>query len=241
MSAPLIGLTTYSFTNKSGSPQFAINQAYVRAIEQAGGCPVLIPFGLGVEQLETLLERLDGILFTGGGDIHPRWYQSSEPDLAAEIDPQRDELEIGLVRRLAENGKPFLGICRGLQVINVALGGSLYEDIQQQHPGALDHRHQNGQPRSKLTHQVRLEPGGWLRRLLAEPEVQVNSLHHQGIRSLAPGLRAIGWAPDEIIEAIELPEHPFARAVQWHPEELQHLEPMRRLFVDFVQACQNHP
>lgn len=237
MRIPVIGVTTYRFKNKSGYLQYAASQAYIQALSAAGACPALLPYDLGEGQLAAILSRLDGLLFTGGGDVNPSRYHSQEHPLVDGVENGRDVQEIELVHYALEKELPFFGICRGLQVINVALGGSLYEDILDQHPGAQQHQYYEKQPREYLAHRVRLAPEARLAGILDMTEPAVNSLHHQGIRSLAPGLKAVAHAEDGIIEAIELSSHPFGLAVQWHPENLQHLPEMRRLFRTFVQAC----
>jgi putative glutamine amidotransferase len=135
---------------------------------------------------------------------------------------------------------PVFGICRGLQVINVALGGTLYEDLDDQFPNALKHDYYDDQPRDYLAHTIRVETDSRLARILGSSSTEVNSLHHQGIRRLAPSLRASAFAPDGLIEATELLEYPFGLAVQWHPECLQAYAPMRHLFQAFVDAANNY-
>lgn len=233
---PLIGLTPTRMPNPSGRPAFGINQPYVNSIRDAGGIPLLVPLGLSEDDLESLLNRLDGVLFTGGYDVDPHLY-GKEPLLGdAGIDAERDQLEGQLIHHLLQDSKPFFGICRGCQVINVALGGSLYQHITDQLPGAIQHDNHN-RPRDYLAHPVALEPGTELARIINETPARVNSLHHQGVNKLASSLRASALAPDGLIEAFELPGFPFGLAVQWHPEELQHHPAMRRLFQSFVQAC----
>jgi len=138
---------------------------------------------------------------------------------------------------MALSGQPFLGICRGLQVINVALGGSLYEHLPDQLPGNL-HGENHDKPRNFLAHSVAVMPGSALSYVLGERQARVNSLHHQGVRQVAPGLQVTATAPDGLVEGFELPGHPFAMAVQWHPEELQEDASMRQIFTVFIQACQ---
>ena len=237
MSTPLIGITTYSFTNSSGQPQIALNQAYVFSLVHAGACPVLIPSALPEDILQALLPRLDGLLFSGGGDVRPERYRSQPHPLVTEVDENRDNVEIDLVKQAVQAGLPFLGVCRGLQVINVALGGSLYEDILDQRPGSLKHQNVSEHPRDYLAHSVQVQPGSYLEQILGSSAVQVNSLHHQGIRDLAPGLKATAHAPDGLVEAIELTDHPFGLAVQWHPECLQVHPSMQALFRAFVRAA----
>jgi putative glutamine amidotransferase len=237
MPSPLIGLTSYRHLNSNAVPLNSITEAYVRAVSNAGAIPVMIPLGLAEESLDELLERLDGSLFTGGGDVHPERYGSQVHPLVDDVDPDRDRVEVYLLNRTLEQGLPFLGICRGLQVINVALGGTLFEDILDQRPNAIKHQYYPNWPRNYLAHDVQVQKGSQLRLMLGSPTVQVNSLHHQGIRDLAAPLKATAYAPDGVIEAFELAEHPFGMAVQWHPEWLQEHPPMQSIFRAFVRAA----
>lgn len=236
MHLPLIGITTYHTTNAAGNSILALGENYVQALSQAGGLPILVPLGLPSEQLSALLARLDGILFSGGGDIDPGIYGMESSPEVGNVDPDRDRVEIQLVREAVSEGLPFLGICRGCQVINVALGGTLYTHIETQHPQALKHDYYPDWPRDHLPHNVNIEPGSRLASILDTTSPEVNSLHHQGVRSLASGLCPTAWAPDDLIEAFELPDHPFGIAVQWHPEWLTDHAPMRALFRAFVEA-----
>jgi putative glutamine amidotransferase len=237
MTRPLIGITVYDSRNASGLPIAAAQTSYVNAIRQAGGLPLLVPNQLLQEEWTELYPRLGGILFTGGGDIRTSLFKGQDHPAVGEVDDERDTLELPLVRAAAKDGKPFLGICRGLQVTNVALGGTLYTHIADQHPGALPHDWHDGFPRDYLAHPVRVEEGSHLGAILGEPQLQVNSLHHQGIKHLAGALSAVAFAPDGMVEAVELPDHPFGVAVQWHPEWLTAQPAMRRLFSAFVEAA----
>jgi putative glutamine amidotransferase len=214
-----------------------VTEAYVQAVAAAGGCPVLVPLGLIPEQLDNLLTRLDGILFTGGGDIDPSFYNTAPHPKVGDVDLDRDSVELYLLERAVDQEIPFLGICRGLQLVNVGLGGTLYADISMQRAGSLRHDYYPDYPRDYLAHRVDLRAGSQLAGILGESPLEVNSLHHQGIDRLAPGLAPIASAPDGIVEAVELPEHPFGLAVQWHPEWLGTHAPMRALFQVFVQAA----
>lgn len=237
MPSPLIGLTTYRHLNQYGLPLNSITEAYVRAVSEAGALPMLIPLGLAEKTLDALLARLDGIVFTGGGDVAPERYGSQPHTLVDDVDADRDRVEVHLLNRTLEQGLPFLGICRGLQVINVALGGTLFEDILDQRANSLKHQYYPNWPRSYLAHSVRVEEGSRLGQMLGLPTVQVNSLHHQGVRDLAAPLQATAFAPDGVIEAFELAGHPFGVAVQWHPEWLQEHPPMQSIFRTFVRAA----
>lgn len=238
---PIIGCTTYRKTAGQDPPLeiYGLMPAYLEAIAAAGGIPLMIPLGLSEEDMLTVLSRIDGLLLPGGGDIDPRQYggDSSVPSLY-DISQKRDETEIFLTHQAVKQEIPLLAICRGSQVFNVALGGTLWEDIGTLMPGAMRHDYYREFPRNHTPHQVRVLPETTLARLLAVECTPVNSLHHQGIRELAPGLLAAATAPDGLIEAIELPGHPFALGVQWHPENLvQDDAKMRRLFVGLVEAC----
>lgn len=237
MRPPLIGITTYRTKNAAGNPIMALAEHYVQSISQAGGHPVLIPLGLPEAQLTSLAAQMDGILFSGGGDISPESYGLESSPVVKGVDPDRDRVEIQMVQSAVSDGQPFLGICRGLQVINVALGGTLYTDISDQHPNAIKHNYNTGWPRDHLPHNIQVDPASLLAPILDTNAPGVNSLHHQGIRDLAPGLQVSATAPDDLIEGIELPEHPFGLAVQWHPEWLTKHRPMRHLFQAFVEAA----
>ncbi|MCW5877818.1 MAG: gamma-glutamyl-gamma-aminobutyrate hydrolase family protein [Anaerolineales bacterium] len=239
MSAPLIGVTTRNA--RSELYQIDVIQTprpYSEALVRAGAIPVLIPLNLPPDRLQELLARLDGVVFTGGGDIETGRFGGVPHDKIYDVDPERDEIEIQLVQQVAEGGMPFLGICRGLQIVNVAFGGSLYTHIPDQLPGALQHSNFPGHPWDYLAHPVQVGEGSRLAEILGEPIVQVNSLHHQGIKELAIALRATASAPDGLIEAVELPDHPFAVCVQWHPECLPDDPRMQNLFRSLVSASQ---
>jgi len=239
MTPPMIGLTTSRVLSKANIPILSAAEAYVQAVYRAGGLPVLIPLGIGDPDLSALLSRLDGLLLTGGGDIAPERYGGQPHPRVYDIDPDRDRMELDLVKMAVDAGMPFLGICRGFQVVSVALGGTLYEDILDQHPEALKHDYFPGYPRDQLAHPVKIAQDSRLAEILGSIELEVNSLHHQGVRQVPAGLHTTALAPDGIPEAVELPGHPFGLAVQWHPEWLQAYAPMRRLFEVFVGEAKN--
>ena len=204
---------------------------------QAGGVPVLIPSELDESDWMELYLRLDGILLSGGGDIAVERYNGLPHPRTDGVDEARDALEFGLLNSAIKEGKPFLGICRGSQVVNVGLGGTLYTHVEDQHPDALKHDYFPNFSRNRLSHPVRVEEGSRLAEIVGEPVLQVNSLHHQGIKDLAPRLKPIAYAPDGLIEAVELSDHPFGLAVQWHPEWLTDQQPTRNLFKAFVNSA----
>lgn len=237
MKPPLIGITTWRMTSESGYPWHTVAEAYVQALAQAGALPVLIPLGLPDETLAPLLARLDGVLFSGGGDIEPEIYGGASRSEVNEVDADRDRLEFELLEDLIEHKRPFLGICRGFQVINVGLGGALYADIASERDGANKHDYYPDWPRHHLAHTVEVNPESRLGRIVGSPLLRVNSLHHQGVSRLASGLQATAYSPDGLIEGLELPAHPFGLAVQWHPECLTDQAPIQALFRAFVEAA----
>ena len=239
LSAPLIGVTVHRQQTPAIPVYQRVAEATIESLSSAGAAPLMIPLGLPEIQLEALARRLDGILFSGGGDVQPQRYGSQAHPLVQNIDEDRDHMEIFLVRLAVREQIPFFGICRGLQVINVALGGTLYEDLADQRPDTLRHDTGSETPRDYLAHAVNIQPGSRLAGILGVRAIQVNSLHHQGIRDHAPPLSASAWSPDGLVEAIELPGHPFGLAVQWHPECLLDAPETRRLFAAFVAAA--HP
>jgi putative glutamine amidotransferase len=205
----------------------------------AGGIPVLIPAGLSAAQCAGLIDRLDGLLLTGGGDIDPLRFNGTPHEKVSGISAERDAVEFELVRQAANQGLPFLGICRGLQVVNVALGGTLYTHILDQLPDALEHSHEENE-RDRLHHTVVLESDSRLAGIVGTTSLTVNSLHHQGIKDLAPKLHAAAHSPDGLVEAVELTDHPFGLAVQWHPEELQRLDEQKAIFKALILAAETH-
>ena len=237
---PLIGCTTYRKISEQSPPIniLGLMPAYLEAIVAAGGVPVMIPLGLSDEDLRLVVQQMDGILLPGGGDIEPGMYQGYGHPTVAGIDEDRDRVEMVVARTAVAQQKPLLAICRGLQVLNVALGGSLWEDVELLMPDAMHHEHHKSHPRTYLAHNVTIEPDSLLARQLGGTETAVNSLHHQGIRRLAIDLRATAFAPDGLIEGVEVINHPYAVGVQWHPENLIHTEPhMLSLFRGLVEAA----
>jgi putative glutamine amidotransferase len=233
---PLIGITTNQSTNANGQATVMLMQSYINAIIEAGGVPVLIPSMIHDDGWDALYPRLDGILFSGGGDIALEHFSGEPHPRVYDVDPERDSIELKLIHASASDGKPFLGICRGAQLVNVGLGGTLYTHIPDQLPGALDHAYP-GLLRRVLVHEIKVEEGTRTAEIMGEPILKVNSLHHQGLKDIAPSLRVAGHAPDGLVEAVELPGHPFGIAVQWHPEWLTDQESTRKLFRRFVEAA----
>lgn len=237
---PLIGIPTRTLKasdSTDGVPRFGMNETYTRAVERSGGAPVLIPLNLSDDTLRAIFVRLDGVLFAGGVDVHPNEYGEPVESFCGEIDPLRDSVELNLARWAMDARKPILGICRGIQLLNIAAGGSLFQDVHAQVPGVLPHPHQKGNPHDFLAHSITIDSNSTLGRALGTTSVQVNSLHHQALKQVAPGFRIVAHAPDGIIEGIESTNPQFAVAVQFHPEWLQDRDArMLELFRAFVQA-----
>ena len=241
MPKPLIGITAERWSSSTTNPNRNVQGAltsYLEAVAGAGGLPVILPLTLGDEDLREVYARLDGVLLPGGGDIEPALFQAVPHPKTNGIDPDRDRVEIDLARRAAADQKPLFGICRGIQVFNVALGGTLYQDIPDELGTGLAHMCSSSKfPANHHAHGVKVEEETLLARVLGQPLVQVNSRHHQSVKDVAPGLAIAARAPDGVIEAIELPDHPFALGVQWHPENLQAQPEMKALFVKFVEEA----
>lgn len=234
---PLIGVTC-GVREQNGHLRAGVSMSYIEAVQAAGGVPILVP-PLEPDALAVLFSRLDGLLLTGGGDIDPELYGERPSRYVANVVPERDDTELALVGAAMESGMPLLGVCRGLQVINVAAGGTLVQDIPTQ--ARSDIRHSQTQPRWQGTHPVTLEPQSALAAWAGSGELLVNSFHHQAIKDLGQGLRAIGWSPDGLIEAIEGARgNQFLIGVQWHPEDLVEHDPAAQaLFRQFVEAAKN--
>lgn len=235
---PLIGIPTRSLTiPEDNLLRYTGLATYTRAVELAGGAPILIPLGLNEETRRAIFQRLDGLLIQGGVDIHPREYGEPVESFCGEIDPARDETELGIVRWALAERLPTLGICRGVQIMNVAAGGSLYQDIPAQLNSPIRHSHVKGNPYDLLAHSIEIDAQSTLARALGTTTIEVNSLHHQALKQIAPGFRIIARAPDGIIEGIESTNGMFALGVQFHPEWMIERDPrMVKIFRAFIQA-----
>lgn len=220
----------------TGRDSYWMLPGYMEGVSEAGGLPVMLPLTADENVIAQIAERYDGFLFTGGHDVSPALYGEAALPVCGELCPRRDSMEHLLFRAAAERDKPVLGICRGLQFINVALGGTLYQDLPAQRPSDVDH-HQAA-PYDRSSHPVELPEGSPLRTLLGADSVSVNSCHHQGIKELAPALQAMAWAPDGLVEAVFHPGKRFIWAVQWHPEFSRLVDVnSRRIFQRFVEAA----
>ncbi|MDI3317660.1 MAG: asparaginase [Bacillota bacterium] len=232
---PRIGIPA-GRADASADAAFHVGADYVRAVEAAGGLPVLLPAGEGPVLPEEALRGVDGLLLAGGGDVAPGLYGEQPHPRLGPVEPDRDRWELALARRALAAGLPVLGICRGIQVLNVADGGTLYQDLEAQLPDALQHAQKA--PRWHRSHPVRIEPESLLARLVGAGELAVNSFHHQAVREVAPGWRVTAVAPDGVVEAMERPDLPFALGIQFHAENLVAREPrFLRIFQGLVEAA----
>jgi putative glutamine amidotransferase len=216
----------------------AVGETYIRAIIRGGGTPVVIPPITQPDDIEVLVKRLDGLLLSGGEDIAPRHYgQVGEPWMG-QVDEDRDATELGLTRIWLRKAKPLLAICRGIQVLNVAIGGTLYQDISTSLPEALDHTYVPARSMEAPIHPVNIESGSMLAKIIGGTSFDVNSAHHQAVDVPGNGAKVVAHAPDGIIEAIEFPQQTFCIGVQWHPEAMIKVSDiMVPLFTSFVHAC----
>jgi putative glutamine amidotransferase len=243
---PVIGVTTQTLHAIEGIPKglpesWVMNQRYFRAVTALGGAPVMLPlFDDDLETVRAVYDRMDGLLIPGGVDMQPATYGEDMRPEVGRLDPARDTVELQLVRWAIADGMPVLGLCRGAQVINVAAGGSLYQDIPAQLGTSLVHDcyPTKGFARDHHAHPVALTPGSRLAALLARSSVPVNSMHHQSVKTLGAGLVVSAVAPDGVVEAVEGTGEAFVVGVQWHPEVFDAADPSTRpLFEGFVAAA----
>jgi putative glutamine amidotransferase len=221
-SRPRIGITSRKipyFHKERPYPRYGVAVNYIHAVEVAGGLPLMIPLSRDPGLLEDYFGTLDGLLLPGGMDVDPVHYGEEPHRLLEEVDPVRDETELYLAKRALKEDMPVLGVCRGEQLLNVAAGGSLFQDIAAQSPQEVI-RHFQEFAQEWPSHSVEVKPDTLLASIVTERKVRVNSYHHQAVRRVAPGFRVGATAPDGVIEAIESTRHAFALGVQWHPELL---------------------
>jgi putative glutamine amidotransferase len=242
---PLIGVPAQTLQAIDGIPaelphSWVMNHRYLTALAAVGGAPVLVPLLVrDTDALRGVYDALDGVFIAGGVDVDPSSYRAERGAHCGRTDLDRDAVEIQLVQWAREEGKPVFGVCRGLQIINVAAGGSLLQDCAADAPGSQKHDYfpNAGHARDFLAHSIRVERGSRLHEIFGADEVMVNSMHHQVIAGLADGLVVTATAPDGLIEAIEAPGDAFTLGVQWHPEMLIDSDAgTRRLFEAFVEA-----
>jgi putative glutamine amidotransferase len=240
----LIAPSTAKKGEEFADASISLSNRYADAIIAAGGLPQIFPATTDRSVCTESVQRCDGVLLTGGDDIDPQLYAQDLPEELAKtlgpLEPERDRWEAGLIAEVFEQRKPLFGICRGHQMLNVAMGGTLLVDIATQVPGALNHQRMDR--KTEPVHEITLAADSLLARLGGRPTLAVNSTHHQAIGALAEGLRVVGQSSDGVIEAVELKEParlPFLLAVQFHPERLIDNDGLyRQLFSSFVAACE---
>jgi putative glutamine amidotransferase len=230
MARPVIGITT---NGRDKENRFTLPAEYIDAVRRAGASTVLL--APGESGLDSWLEMIDGLILTGGGDIEPTVYGGRHHETVYMVDPERDRSELELTRRVVALNLPILGICRGAQVINVALGGTLWEHLPDWVGDKVPHR---APERKSIPHSIRVEADSGLAKILGTFEFSSASWHHQAIREPAPGLEVVARAPDGVVEAVEKPDHSWLYAVQWHPELTVAEDPVQqRLFSALVEAA----
>ena len=244
---PLIAVTTQTLQSIDGIPaglpqSVVMNQRYYHAVSQVGAVPCLVPlFDNDEDTLRALFDRVDGILVPGGVDMHPSTYGEAPHPRLGNVDPARDRTEMLMAQWAVEAKKPFLGLCRGAQVLNVAQGGSLWQDLDAQYDGAIKHDYfpNSGFERDYLAHEVTIAPQSRLRHAIGVEKFSVNSMHHQGLKTIGRGLAATAIAPDGLVEAVELDDDSaFIVGVQWHPEVFELTDAhTRHLFTAFMDAA----
>lgn len=230
---PIIGiLSTYSEDTQAD---------YIKAIEKSGGAPIILSRVENITTLDSIIENLDGIIFTGGSDINPHCYKNDNPQYGlGEVNPERDYCEIPLAKKILNDTKiSVLGICRGMQLLNVVEGGSLYQNIENEVPNSINHWLKDNYPRYYPSHEVTIEKNSRLYSIFDKEKMFVNSFHHQGIKELSSNFIASMRAIDGIIEAIEMPGDRFVVGVQWHPEMMVDIYPVYlNLFKNFIKSCE---
>ena len=238
---PVIGITAHIMSDLSSLSHEPfghshIGNTYVIAVSKSGGIPVIIPSSLNDEERAKMVEICDGFLFSGGVDISPSFYNEDAHLNLMRTNIAFDRTQIGLMKDVLRAGKPVLGICRGHQVMNVACGGSLYQDTSEIPGCYIKHSHETGN--ADIAHKVIIKEDSILHKLFGD-QLQVNSYHHQSLKALGENVIAVAHAADGVVEAIELKDYPFALGVQWHPEAMYAIgdDSMKPIFDVFVEAC----
>ena len=217
-------------------PKLTLMQKYTECIESAGGTPIILPYTTDDTTLDSYIELCDGFLFTGGVDIHPSYYGEEVSENCGKISPVRDEFELMFLEKVLFFDKPAMFICRGIQLLNVALGGTLYQDIPSEYETDISHRQK--EEKYEFSHDVFIEKDSPFFELFKKEKIRANSFHHQAIKDLAEPLMAGAYADDGIVEAVYSTEHEYVRGYQWHPERLFDKDfDNEKIFEDFVGAC----
>lgn len=228
---PMIGVTAPLRDGK-----IIVSQDVMQAVLAGGGIPVVLPYTKNHDSIREMIERIDGLLLSGGVDIDPTLFGEEPLPGLGEIMPQRDELETQLIREALGQDLPILAICRGVQMLNVVAGGNMYQDVSSQKANILQHSQKA--PTDHLSHFVNIEKGSKLQQIIGQERIKVNSFHHQAVKDPAPGFQVTAAASDGVVEAIESLQHTFVVGVQWHPEcSVSSDEPSQKIFRAFIAAC----
>jgi putative glutamine amidotransferase len=232
---PVIGITP-SIENESNL--HFVSADHIAAIKEAGGVPIVLPFVTSELQLNRMVQMIDGLYLTGGNSIDPTFFNEEPHPKLGEINPIRDQYEVQIIRKILNLHKPIFGVCRGCQILNVALGGDMYQDIYAQNEGDLL-QHEQCAPQSHASHFVYVSDGTLLREITGRTRIKVNSRHHQANRKPGKGILICGKASDGVVEAIEGKNDPFVLGVQWHPENMaRNGESIsKKIYAAFVQSC----
>lgn len=228
---PKIGL----IANIENDLRVNMHGAYGLSIEKSGGLPLVLPYVESEEIIDAFVDSCDGFLFTGGADVEPEYYGEEKKDTCGETEPSRDKLEFAVLKKVLEKNKPILGICRGLQLINVAMGGTLYQDIPTERRS--DIRHVQTEDKYAPSHPILVERDTPLSHLVGKGIMTGNSFHHQAIKTLASGLKVMAKSHDGMIEGVYAPHKKYLYAYQWHPERLYSFDDNKILFDDFINTC----
>ena len=235
---PIIGIPCRQALNEWGGFALGNSPTYLEAIEKAGGLPLLLPLSDETGVLDGLYEIIDGLLLAGGVDIHPDAYNHPAHEKLGSNNLLQDSSELYLTRRAIADGKPILGICRGHQMLNVAAGGTLYQDIPSEIENSLSHTYSSDvDDGTVLAHDIQIDEDSWLAETLGQTVIKTNSMHHQSVRDIAPNMRIVGKSSDGVVEVIESTNEHFAVGIQSHPEELWNTTEPRwaQLFTTYVQ------
>lgn len=234
---PVIGVTS-----NLNDGLLSLSMSNIHALTEAGGVPMILPNLLDEATIDVLAQKLDGLLLTGGGDIDPTLFGEEPHKYLGSITPERDFFEIRLIRKMLQDDKPILAICRGCQIVNIAVGGDMYQDIYSQLDGTLL-QHSQKAPRWHGSHFIDIVAGSMLHQIIKDQKIRVNSFHHQAVRRVPAPFKVCATSSDGVIEAFESTQHSFMLAVQWHPECMveKNDQPSKEIFQAFVNAANKNP
>jgi putative glutamine amidotransferase len=237
MAKPVIGISPSIEHGRRRGDAYFLYTSYVEEMSRAGAVPFILPFARSREEAREILAHVDGVLLTGGDDLDPTLYGQTTRHADRIGSRMRAESDLHYARESLERLKAVLGVCLGVQVMNVAFGGTLLQFIPEDVPGAAPHEDAEAATEDAPQHPVRIEPGSLLLRLLGTETAVVSSFHHQAVAKVAPGFRVAARSPEGVIEAIEREDHPFYLGVQWHPERMPAAPITERLFRGFIGAA----